>query len=266
MRERLMATLPYLVLPLGSGLVLGVIGPFGTYERLPLQLRVPYWVIVFSLNWLIADALIRRVERMFNHHRRGSALFTPLAGALLAAPPATGLVALANAVSGIGWPENIVRLAGQVLFLLIAVSIAAFQWRRILAQGSDDKIGEPPETPTDESDHPDPTIRIDDSGVKMFMARLTDSCGEYPLCLQMQDHYLITYREASSEMILCRMEDAARELECLGRRVHRSWWVAERAIEAVERDGNRICLRLINGLRVPVGRSFRHSLKDAGWV
>jgi DNA-binding LytR/AlgR family response regulator len=67
-------------------------------------------------------------------------------------------------------------------------------------------------------------------------------------------------------MILCRMEDAARELGDLGRRVHRSWWVAADAVEAVEREGQRTLLRLNDGRHVPVGRSFRPDLKAADWL
>ncbi|MGL4415270.1 LytTR family DNA-binding domain-containing protein [Roseinatronobacter monicus] len=67
-------------------------------------------------------------------------------------------------------------------------------------------------------------------------------------------------------MILCRMEDAARELGGTGRRVHRSWWVAEDAVEAIARNGQRHFLRLVDGRSVPVGRSFRPDLKQAGWL
>ena len=62
------------------------------------------------------------------------------------------------------------------------------------------------------------------------------------------------------------MEDAARELGGLGRRVHRSWWVSADAVDGVEREGQRTLLRLIDDRRVPVGRSFRSDLKDAGWL
>jgi DNA-binding LytR/AlgR family response regulator len=67
-------------------------------------------------------------------------------------------------------------------------------------------------------------------------------------------------------MILCRMEDAMRELGGLGQRVRRSWWVAADAVEGVEREGQRTFLRLADRRRVPVGRSYRPDLKAAGWL
>ena len=82
----------------------------------------------------------------------------------------------------------------------------------------------------------------------------------------MQDHYLVVHHSGGSEMILCRMEDAARELGALGWRVHRSWWVAADAVYGPEREGQRILLRLTDDRRVPVGRSFHSDLKAAGWL
>lgn len=67
-------------------------------------------------------------------------------------------------------------------------------------------------------------------------------------------------------MILCRTEDAARKFAGLGRRIHRSWWVAAEAVAGVERAGQRTLLRVVDGRRVPVGRSFRPGLKAAGWL
>jgi DNA-binding LytR/AlgR family response regulator len=82
----------------------------------------------------------------------------------------------------------------------------------------------------------------------------------------MQDHYLAVHSTGGTEMILCRMEDAARELEGVGCRVHRSWWVAKAAVVAVERDRQRLMLKLADDSRVPVGRSYRPNVRAAGWI
>jgi len=42
--------------------------------------------------------------------------------------------------------------------------------------------------------------------------------------------------------------------------------VADDTVDGVERDGQRTLLRLTDGRRVPVGRSFRPDLKTAGWL
>jgi hypothetical protein len=187
-------------------------------------------------------------------------LTVPLVGACLAAVPATGVVALANGLSGIGWPDDVAVLFGRVLLLLAAIALPVYHWEDMRARapseaGRANSLGAGSDASCS-----------DTKGPSLFMARLSAPLDGRLLCLEMQDHYLKVHHSAGSEMVLCRMEDAVRELNGLGRRVHRSWWVATDAIEGTERDGQRTFLSLTDGRRVPVGRSFRPDLREAGWL
>ena len=83
----------------------------------------------------------------------------------------------------------------------------------------------------------------------------------------MEDHYLRVHTSEGSDVILCRMEDAARELAgAQGLRVHRSYWVARAAIREVRRRGKQPLLVLENGLEVPVGRTYAPRVREAGWI
>src|SRR6056297_2097297 len=267
MRERLAHLSLRLGPPIGVGLVLGLIGPFGTFDLLPTAPRLGYWLAVVSVNWMLADAIIRRMDVVAGDRMRVPRLMVPLVGACLAAVPATGVVVLANGLSGIGWPDNVAVLFGRVLLLLAAISLPAYTWEdmqeRIAAipdpAGAE---GVPSEAALSATEARQP----EGDGLSVFTARLSAPLGGRLLCLEMQDHYLKVHHSAGSEMILCRMEDAARELGGLGRRVHRSWWVAGDAVAGVKRDGQRTFLRLTDGRQVPVGRSFRPVLKAAGWL
>jgi hypothetical protein len=97
-----------------------------------------------------------------------------------------------------------------------------------------------------------------------FLSRVrADRQGEL-LALQADGHYLRVFTVAGSDLILYRFGDALAELNTLeGMRVHRSWWVAERAIEP-QAGGDR--LRLVNGLEVPVSRSYRLPVRERGWL
>ena len=267
MRERMSRLSLRLGPPVGVGLVLGLIGPFGTFDLLPALPRLAYWLAVVSANWLLADAVLRRLDAVAGERMPMPGLTVPLAGACLAAVPATGVVALANGLAGIGWPDDVAVLFGRVLLLLVAISLPVYAWEDMqerVAALSDS----PAPKDTQWAPHPpDETPRpAAGDGVSLFAARLSAPLGGRLLCLEMQDHYLKVHHTAGSEMILCRMEDAARELDGLGRRVHRSWWVAADAVDRVERDGQRTFLRLSDDRRVPVGRSFRPDLKAAGWL
>jgi len=90
MRERIRDICLRLAAPLGVGLVLGLIGPFGTYDQIPLIPRLGYWLAVVSLNWALADTAIRRVDSLVAAHLPIPHLSVPLLGALLVSIPATG--------------------------------------------------------------------------------------------------------------------------------------------------------------------------------
>lgn len=109
--------------PVAVGMVLGLLGPFGTFELLAPVPRLGYWLAVVSVNWLVADALVRRIEALLGAWLPAPRLSVPLVGALAAAVPATGVVALANATAGLGWPGNPALLFGQVLLLLAAIAL-----------------------------------------------------------------------------------------------------------------------------------------------
>jgi hypothetical protein len=267
MRERLARLSFRLGPPIGVGVVLGMIGPFGTFDLLPAAPRLAYWMSVVSVNWLLADAIVRRVEALVGAWLPLPRITVPVAGACLAAVPATGVVALANGLSGIGWPGNIAVLFGQVLLLLAAIALPVYTWED-MQERIEDRPG-PAASGSDLSENSPSDAEARQpgmNGLSLFTARLPVPLEGCLLCLEMQDHYLVVHHSGGSEMILCRMEDAARELDGLGRRVHRSWWVSADAIDGVERAGQRTLLRLIDDRRVPVGRSFRPDLKAAGWL
>ncbi len=232
---------------LAVGVVLGALGPFGTYQALPLGPRMGYWLAVVALNWLLADTIIRRVEAHLGDVLPVPRVSVPLGGAALAALPATGVVALAGHLTGLGWPGNVAVLFAQVLLLLcvIALPVYTFEDLRETARRA------APERP---------------EGPDLFLRRLRAPPPGPILCLEMQDHYLIVHWDGGQEMILCRMEDAARELERLGKRVHRSWWVADTARRGLSRDGQKLAIRLSDGREIPVGRSYRPALRAAGWI
>ncbi|MCC6006111.1 MAG: LytTR family transcriptional regulator [Rhodobacteraceae bacterium] len=252
-----------LALPLAVGLLLGLIGPFGTYGALPLGRRLVYWLALVSLNWMLADAIVRRVDAVLGPALPARRASVPLLGALATAFPATGVVALAGGRSGLGWPGNVAVLFGQVLLLLAAISLPVYAWEDGQEARASPATGPP---------FPDP-VPVEEAAQSARIEALARFARRFPaplpgqlLCLEMQDHYLVAHTTGGSPMVLCRMEDAARELEPVGLRVHRSWWVARGALEGTEREGQRLFLRLKDGRRVPVGRSFRARLRAAGWT
>ena len=87
------------------------------------------------------------------------------------------------------------------------------------------------------------------------------------MCLQMEDHYVRAHTPLGSDLILIPLKDAVAELTGVeGLKVHRSWWVAKRAVGRSILNGRNCGLRLSNGLDVPVSRASIAKLRAAGWL
>ncbi|MCJ8141471.1 LytTR family transcriptional regulator [Ancylobacter sp. A5.8] len=84
------------------------------------------------------------------------------------------------------------------------------------------------------------------------------------VCLEMQDHYVRVHTTHGSTLVLMRLRDAiARTQPVPGRQVHRSWWVADGAVERFERAGRTGMVQLSNGLRAPVSQRYLQQVAEA---
>jgi DNA-binding LytR/AlgR family response regulator len=249
-------SLPYhMPAVLGLALVLAVTGPFGTYHHMALGTRLVYFVVLGALNWLQVVLLaawfggIEPIDRW------------PVAGRMalvgvLAAVPGTFEIYLVHAwlaepipfsVLPVIYPEN------AFLTVMISVAVGLFVEQRLHALADAERARV--------ADLPQPVAAPD------FFRRIPPALGCDLLALEMEDHYLRIHTAVGSDLILLRLRDAMAELGPeRGRQVHRSWWVANGAVQSTERNGGRAVLVLRNGLRVPVSKTFRDRAKEAGWL
>ena len=119
-----------------------------------------------------------------------------------------------------------------------------------------------------------PTARADDAPSAADIASEPPLLRRLPadkrgglLRLTMNDHYVSVATDGGEEMLLMRLGDAMNEAwPEEGLRVHRSHWVARRAVREVRRDGDRAALSLVNGEEIPVSRARLRDLREAGWM
>lgn len=84
--------------------------------------------------------------------------------------------------------------------------------------------------------------------------------------IEAEDHYLRIHTECGSDLVLMRMSDACALMEnAAGLRVHRSWWVAQAAVEGQARAGSRVELAVRGDLVVPVSRALHGAMSDPAW-
>jgi hypothetical protein len=248
--------LPWVI---GSAVVMAVIGPFGSYNYMGLASRLLYFTVTGISFWLVIVLLSAILGSLDWTERWPLPLRMAVAG-LLSAAPGTLVIFLVH-----GWLVQPVpiRAAPQIfiesafLAIVFSVVIGLFIDWRLHAEADVERarvaaVAEPP---------PGPALPASD-----FFRRIPPALGRDLLALQMEDHYLRIHTALGSDLILLRLRDAMAELGSeRGLQVHRSWWVANGAVASVERNAGRSTLVLQNGLRVPVSKSFRDQVKDAGW-
>lgn len=112
---------------------------------------------------------------------------------------------------------------------------------------------------TYDADLPEP--RVADGGVDValptLVARLPQSERGQIVAIKAEDHYVRIYTDAGDGLALLRLRDAIKMARpTTGLQVHRSSWVADRAIKNFRRTGHTGTLYLTNGLEIQVSRSF----------
>ncbi|QDX28273.1 LytTR family transcriptional regulator [Sphingomonas suaedae] len=248
-----------LALLVAIGVVLALIGPFGTFQA-SFGSRLLYWVALALAGYLfyrpiggVADWAARWLDLPV------AAMW--VVATLVATVPMTFVVRLTSCGGPCPTPQTIDELLvsyGYVLVIGAAVTLILFLTQRGRAPIGSMKTDSPPPSPAP-SPAPPPAPR--------FLERLPAHLGQELIALEMEDHYVRAHMAGGSDLILMRLRDAVGELEGIdGAQVHRSWWVARAAVATIRRDGRNIRLVLTNGIEAPVSREKARSLKALGWL
>ncbi len=272
LRGTALAGWPRLVLRLSAvALLMTLIAPYGTYG-LPLGWRALFW-----LAGVFAVALpIVAIQRMLVARHRPAwpegAQWT--AAAALAAPIAALLVALLLAAVAGADPElglaRLALLALQVFLLSLVVVVLLLALRRLFDHGP--AAGEEAGAPIPVETTPMPSGATADAGAAAAEAAFLRGAaprlgGSRLLALQAEDHYLRIHTDGGSELILMPLGRAVDALHAVpGRRVHRSFWVADAARVGIRRSGSTTLLLLSGGLEVPVSKRLLPELRREGWL
>lgn len=221
----------------GMSLIVGLAGPFGTFTTFPLFVRLAYWAVVIGAYILLAQVL-RKIARAWGL-RPGSN------GFLIAMPLVFGVI-FSPFVLAVWWlvhpPNAPMPYLPQVFVISVLVFVAVLTLRRML--GYD----------------------VRHVAVRLLL-RMPHKQDQTITRLSVEDHYVIVYfADGSHERLLMRLSDAIAEMEPqTGVSVHRSHWVVETMIDALERERGREFLRLTDGTRIPVGKKFKPHLEEAGF-
>ena len=226
---------------------LGLIGPFGSYLNGPAWQRVAFQLACFWSGILLYGSLIRVVLR-FQLRPWMTWTAIVLGVAILTVP-----FQIWTAWIGVSiWPflRRLGPLDWYVQGLITALPVVLgftllLQARRHKRQQAKEADDAPP-------------TAFGLLGAPPFAV----------LCLQMEDHYVRVHHIAGhSRLVLATFNQAMTALGTAdGLQVHRSWWVARKAVVRVVTEGRNLRLQLVNGITAPVSRSAVAMVREAGWL
>lgn len=229
----------------GVALVLGLSGPFGTFESLQAGLRFPYWAGVvfgtYALGALITLAVLERLDGDGAH-----VSWRVLRGGFLIGLAAGVFLALWN-LPFFGWQGLRAQIAGTSLLGAFVVSWVVLSLRVMLIHHAG--VGHPAGAP------PAPPI----------LRRLPLEKRGALIALSATDHYVEVITDKGRELLLMRLADAIGETApARGLQVHRSHWVALEQVRGARRRGDAALLDMGEGLEIPVSRRHMGAIRAAG--
>lgn len=229
----------------GIGVLLGLMGPFGSFYNGGVGPRIAYWVGSAVSGMAVIGGLARLGFALA--WRRKWPLWMLLPLVILIGSVAQGaplrLVAVAL------WPE-IDRLVSPLVWYAQCVAITTpivlvYYFIRV---------------------RPLARAHAREGLVPVAAAAAAIDPGAV-LYLRMEDHYVRVRTEHGSRLEMGPLARVTAGLSAIeGLQTHRSWWVARRAIVGVERDGRNLRLRLVDGQTAPVSRASVAKLRSAGWL
>jgi hypothetical protein len=225
---------------------LGLIGPFGSYFNGPAWQRVGFQLALFWPGVFLYGSLIRAALRL-----RWTTFKTWLLIVAMVVVVNAPFQILVSFIARSMWPFLKILtpidwyLQGLVTTLPVAVGLTLLIQARLhdrqLAKEADDA----PPTPYG----------------------LLGAATSAVICLQMEDHYVRVHTAAGSRLVLTTLSQAIAAMgEVNGLQVHRSWWVAKRAVVRAVAEGRNWRLQLANGIMAPVARSAVAAVRSAGWL
>lgn len=220
-------------------------GPFGTYETVDIGTRLVYWMLVVPISALIGFQVSYLVRMTWPSLPLVVSDLSSSLGITIIFAPIVWL--LTHAMLVIPGEEDPTLLRMGVYVFVISMGIVT---ARRLVPGIEQRNYLP---------------RTHDSKRPRLLRRVPRLSEADVIRITSQGHFVEIVTDAGTERIRMRLSDAVVEMDSVpGHLVHRSHWVAQEAIIATETVAGKAQLRLRNGDTVPVSRTYRGTLEEAG--
>lgn len=233
--------------------LVGLSGPFGTYQIMSLPVRVAFWSLLLGLAIAVGMAVRAFVfgNLGLRNFRYGSVLIAVLLAVIVPA-----LVHLVLILPGFHFHIAVPALGEIALFsALCSLGVGAFRHAMGHFDPAVTTFAEPEAAPLAMAEPEPPRL----------LARLPDDRRGQIFWISVRDHYVDVGTSAGVSSLLLRLSDAIAETAGIdGGQVHRSHWVAWDAVRAAERQGSKLVLTMQDGTQIPVSKTYRALVEARG--
>ncbi len=244
---------------------------------------LPLWLTISCTTAFLLTTLGSAINRLVENTVPASLLATTLAGAVtivlvtipvaLMCLPIDGLLPDEDSLfetPAVAAPLSVLLWGWLDQFLNLLPAIAGF-WLFIKsldvalplpARGAEKPGFESSSEAAGPGDHPHDRGPSHGREASALERRFPEIVGQTLLAIEADEHYVHLHTDRGSKHVLYRFRDALKDVEDLpGLRVHRSWWVAEDAVQDLERTTTGFNLKLKGGLTAPVSQTYRREVE-----
>ncbi len=233
---------PVVLSVLGAGFILGLSGPFGTFEQMRAIPRTMYWVFVAFMTFglgLVVNAIVCRILR------RSRIWVQVIASSVCIGCAVAVAVALLNGALFGFWPRSV---ATMLTFVVQGVAVSFVITSGLALAAPDPKNGAP-----------------QDVAPPAILDRVPYDKRGLLVALSVNDHYVDVVTTKGREMVLIRLTDAIKEVGgTSGLQVHRSHWIALDHVQSAVRHKDGARLTMVTGDVIPVSRANMPAIRETG--
>lgn len=238
-----------------AGLFFAAIGPFDT-DTADFRLRLVYWIAVMVVGAFVVLGAEGLRKRLFG----AGPLALRMAVTTLLATPLQTVVVMAAGVLVFGYRPRL-DVFIELLPAVLVVTFAAVTVLEIARRARHEMEGPVRAEPAERVDGLAPPP---EALARFLPARLRQSDL---IALSAEDHYVRVHTAAGADLVLIRLSDAiALVADRPGLRLHRSWWVAQSAIERASFSRGSGTVTLTGGIEAPLSRTHAPRLREKGWL
>jgi len=228
-----------------ASVILGISGPFQTFELFPLALRLVYWAFVTFLTFAVGVLFGSWASNALEKKVGALVIQLPLIGIAAGVPVAMTVWLVNIATFGFEVFDTTAMLTLGLYSIIISMGISLL-FALFDGKNTEQKILE--------SEQTKPAI----------LSRLPVHLRGKLLSLSVQDHYVEIITNKGKHLHLMRFGDAIKETKGInGMQIHRSHWVAISHIESVVKSNGKTIIKTRSSQELPVSRTYMAALEKA---